>query len=164
MKYVWRNFKTGVRNIIKWFPIIWNDRDFDKAYIMDILLFKMRNTRDFIRDYGYVEDVERERIVRTMTECIDLLDRVHNEWESYEEPELARFAKKWGEPDYEFVAIEGTSNYKMVDKAEANLTEEQIQMRSHEYRIHTNIAENNRKKEFNQAMSIFVENYDIWWD
>lgn len=159
-----RKFKIGVQNIIKWFPIIWNDRDFDKSYIMNILLFKMKNTRDFIRDYGYVEEVEREKIVRTMSECIDLLDRVHNEWESYEQPELARFEKVWGKSEYEFVPIEGSTSYKMVDKTEENFTEEQLAKRKHDYRIHMNIAENNRKREFSHAMSIFVENYDFWWD
>jgi hypothetical protein len=164
IKLQFKIFSIGIRNLIKWFPIIWNDRDFDRSYIMNILLFKMRNTRDFIRDFGYVEDTEREKIVRTMTECIDLLNRVHNEFESYQEPELARFEKVWGKSEFEFVPIEGSTSYKMIDRSEEKLTEEQKVKRNHDYRIHINIAENNRKREFNHAMSIFVENYDFWWD
>ena len=34
--------RYGISNLIKWFPIVWRDRDFDSAYIMEILLFKMR--------------------------------------------------------------------------------------------------------------------------
>ena len=38
-----RYFINSIKNLIKWFPIIWRDRDWDYAYIEDILLFKLNN-------------------------------------------------------------------------------------------------------------------------
>jgi hypothetical protein len=164
IKLQFKIFSTGIRNLIKWFPIIWKDRDYDKSFILDVLLFKMKNTRDFIRDYGYVEDSEREKIVRTISECIDLLDKVHNEFESYDEPEIRRFSEKWLLPEYKTVKIEGTNTYRLIDISEERMSEEDKQKRNHDYRIHMKIATNNRRKDFTNAMSIFVENYDSWWD
>ena len=38
-----RYFKNSIKNLIKWFPIIWNDRDWDSVYIEEMLLFKLNN-------------------------------------------------------------------------------------------------------------------------
>ena len=38
-----RYFINSVKNLIKWFPIIWNDRDWDSVYIEEMLLFKLNN-------------------------------------------------------------------------------------------------------------------------
>ena len=36
-KYMFGNFKQGIRNLINYFPIIWKDRDWDYHYTLDIL-------------------------------------------------------------------------------------------------------------------------------
>jgi len=42
-KHVPRNFIYGIKNLIKWFPIIYKDRDWDTFYIYEILRFKLKN-------------------------------------------------------------------------------------------------------------------------
>lgn len=42
-QYYVKDFKKGISNIIKWFPIIWKDRDYDYKYIYDLLEFKLRD-------------------------------------------------------------------------------------------------------------------------
>jgi hypothetical protein len=156
----------GIRNLIKWFPIVWKDRDFDSSYIMEILLFKMKNTRDLLnKTLNENSDDERERSTRLISECIDLLSKVHNDYVSYIEPEMERFEEKWPKIQNELIPVEGRPRmYQMIDVSEKLLTEEQIEDREHALRIHYKIAENNRKRDFENAMAIFVENYDYWWD
>ena len=40
--------KQGIINLIKWFPIIWQDRDWDYHYIYKILHFKLKNMEEFM--------------------------------------------------------------------------------------------------------------------
>ena len=43
-KYLHRDFIEGIKNLIKWFPIIWKDRNWDHSYIYEILKFKLKKT------------------------------------------------------------------------------------------------------------------------
>lgn len=40
-RYYHKNFIYGVKNLCKWFPLIWKDRDWDHTYIYKILDFKL---------------------------------------------------------------------------------------------------------------------------
>ena len=42
-KYLHRDIAQGIKNLIKWFPIIWKDRNWDDSFIFDILQFKLQN-------------------------------------------------------------------------------------------------------------------------
>ena len=43
-----RDFIQGIKTLIRWFPIIWKDRDYDDHFIWEILKFKIRNQADYI--------------------------------------------------------------------------------------------------------------------
>lgn len=61
-------FKNGVKNLIKWFPVIWKDRDWSEGYIYILLLKKIDNKIKFFRsDSSYSESdevVEQLKVVR----------------------------------------------------------------------------------------------------
>ena len=38
---------SRIKNLIRWFPVIWNDRDWDSEFTLDILLKKLEHQRDF---------------------------------------------------------------------------------------------------------------------
>lgn len=40
-RYYHKDLFRGIRNLIKWFPVIWKDCDWDSAYIYRILQFKL---------------------------------------------------------------------------------------------------------------------------
>ena len=88
-----RNFQVGLKNLFAWFPIVWKDRDWDKHYIMEMLIFKLKRNRQYMIDHGHLVN---DKQIASMTECIDLLEMVHNEWENYEEPAAKKHAEKWG--------------------------------------------------------------------
>ena len=48
MKIPWYYFRNGYRRIkrfIIWFPIIWKDEDWDSAYLLEIIRFKISRMR-----------------------------------------------------------------------------------------------------------------------
>ena len=47
-KYYHKYFKTGVKNIIYWFPIIWKDRNWDSHYIFELMKHKLSAQANYI--------------------------------------------------------------------------------------------------------------------
>lgn len=45
IKKRYRNIKNGIFNLIKYFNIIWKDRDWDFIYFIDLLSFKLNNIK-----------------------------------------------------------------------------------------------------------------------
>ena len=46
-KHAHRDIAQGFRNLWKWLPIIWKDRDRDDHFIFEVLKFKIKNTADY---------------------------------------------------------------------------------------------------------------------
>jgi hypothetical protein len=62
-----RNFRTGIYNLIKYRSIIWNDRWWDYSFMLEILLFKLK---DMESNWGanthYVNDLEDKDTLKKM--------------------------------------------------------------------------------------------------
>ena len=67
-----------IKNIIRWIPVLWNDRDWDYHYTFEILKTKLKFQSKHFRKYGYHESSERD--AERMELCIKLIDRVQNEY------------------------------------------------------------------------------------
>jgi len=68
----------GISNLIKWFPLIWKDRDFDHGYLYDILYFKLGEMQKFFES-GNTYAVEAGKCAEQIKECKGLLKRIMNE-------------------------------------------------------------------------------------
>lgn len=66
-----RDFKIGIRNLIRWFPTIWGDRNWDYWYLERMLLKKLTFMRDRQQEIQFFEGWENE--VKWMNICIYLL-------------------------------------------------------------------------------------------
>ena len=45
--YQIKRFFRKCKNVIRWFPTIWKDEDWDPSYITEILIKKLEHQRDF---------------------------------------------------------------------------------------------------------------------
>lgn len=93
----------GVKNLIRWFKIVWKDRDYDANYILYALLFKIQKTRELTernqRHVGYEVDVTNMRRCEVLIEnlieddyterCGFDHDRVKIDWSPVKEGEFA---------------------------------------------------------------------------
>lgn len=76
-KFYHRNFIIGIKNLIKWFPVIWRDRDWDTYYIFDVLKFKIAQQSKYI---GYHDrHVSAKRDSEIMMTVVKLIERVQDE-------------------------------------------------------------------------------------
>jgi hypothetical protein len=52
IRHLYYSFIYGIENIIKWFPVIWQDRDWSQNYIYRILYYKFRNMEYHHKKYS----------------------------------------------------------------------------------------------------------------
>ena len=95
-----RNIKKGIGNLISWFPIVWNDRDWDYYFIYDLLHFKLSRMEKYIRKYGH--SVDNKKDADSIKECVIILERLIND--DYVAEDWDKIHEKWG--DFEFVRRE----------------------------------------------------------
>lgn len=81
-KHIPRDIIIGVKNLIKWFPIVFKDRDWDSHYIFEVLKFKIKNTSKYIGEADRYVGCERD--VEIMNTVVRLIDMVQNETYSME--------------------------------------------------------------------------------
>ena len=77
-----RNFLTSCNNLIKWFPTIWNDRDWDGHFILKILQKKIEFQRKELVNANRHTRIESDN--RDMTLALNLPERVKEEYYSLE--------------------------------------------------------------------------------
>jgi len=70
-RYYHEDFIKGIKNLIRWFPVIWNDRDWDDYYIWTLMINKILFQAKYIREKGihvdHIRDAQRmELAVRLM--------------------------------------------------------------------------------------------------
>jgi hypothetical protein len=64
MRNRFRNIVLGIKNLVRWFGIIWGDRDWD----WEFLAIMMKRKLEFMRDHGGFHTLEEED--RTLEEIL----------------------------------------------------------------------------------------------
>jgi hypothetical protein len=78
LPYLHKNFARGVKNLWKWFPIIWQDRDWDQYYIYKVLQFKLKNQAKYIGNRDWHTGAKRD--AEKMMTCVRLIDKIVDEY------------------------------------------------------------------------------------
>ena len=78
MKYKIRSIIYGLKNLWKWRKVIYKDRHWDHYYIYEILKTKLQFQADHLIKHGYHENSESD--AKVMLTCVDLIDKVQNEY------------------------------------------------------------------------------------
>jgi len=72
-RYYHKDLIQGIKNLWKWFPIVWKDRDYDHAFIYDILKFKLEKQANYISKHD--RHTRAKRDAETMLLCTRLIER-----------------------------------------------------------------------------------------
>jgi hypothetical protein len=76
-KYYHKYFKTGVKNLWYWFPIIWKDRDWDSHYIFEIMKHKLSAQANYIGTSD--RHTRAQQDARRMKLCVKLMQKIQDE-------------------------------------------------------------------------------------
>jgi hypothetical protein len=75
-QYLHKDFIYGIKNLWKWFPVIWKDRDWDDHFIWEILIFKIKNQAKYIGSRDLHTRAKRDAEI--MMTCVRLMEKVKN--------------------------------------------------------------------------------------
>ena len=101
-QYIPWTIKNGIKNLIYWFKIIWNDRVFNNNYIYTILIHKILAVKANLNKIQYVD---REETDKKIDLILSLLDKIK---ENYYSIEYSNYHKT----KYEFIPLENSEQYK----------------------------------------------------
>jgi len=102
-----RYFLTGVKNIFRWIPTLYQDRDWDSWHIYTILQKKIEYQRQEIINANRHTEIDRDN--RDMTIALNLLERVKDDYYGVEHID-------YSETEFDFIPVEGNSNLKEMKK------------------------------------------------
>jgi len=71
------NIYYGIENITSWFPLIWNDRDWDYSYLLRILNKKFDRMESYFNEYGITKTSESK--ARKILICKNLCKRLYED-------------------------------------------------------------------------------------
>jgi hypothetical protein len=81
LPYQPKYIKYGIKNLYKWFWVIWKDRDFDYHYTYQVLKFKLEKQAKHLGERNWHESSKRD--AELMMTCVRLINKLQNE-EYYE--------------------------------------------------------------------------------
>jgi hypothetical protein len=158
------DFIRGVKNIFKWLPIVWKDRDWDDSYITEILIKKLEFTRDFYLS-GKAYSAEAEKIADEIKEAIDRLHMTRDSWEFYEQPPHDIIEEKWGKSDFKWIPTnDGTGSMYMEIEHENVKTPEDKEQYSEDLREAMKTTRKEYEKDKIKAYKFIAKHIDSWWD
>lgn len=103
--WIIRNITRSIKNVIRWLPIIWKDRDWDYSFIFTILQTKLKHQSEYIDRMGNHESAKRDAEVMML--CIKLIDKVKDEYYGMEYVEYFK-------SEYEFIDSEYPGHKEMI--------------------------------------------------
>jgi hypothetical protein len=158
--------KAGVPSLIKWWKIVWEDRDYDYHFIYSALRFKLENTANYIekhqRSVGWEHDVKWMRI------CVRLIDKISDDYyimKHYDEIE-----KQWGKSDFKFTPIEdkldddGEKYFEMNMEYENAKTPEDYKKIDEMSSKGRETGQEQHEKAKRLLFKIMQEKIEYWWD
>jgi hypothetical protein len=77
-RYYHKDFYRGIKNLIKWFPVIWKDRDWDSSYIFKIMEHKLTLQSKGIGGRGIM--MNSKRYAEIMSTCVRLMEKIREEY------------------------------------------------------------------------------------
>jgi len=171
-KHFHRDVIQGFKNLWRWFPIVWKDRDLDNHYIFEPIKFKLKNTAKYFetkqRFVGWEKEVKYLRI------CEKLIQKIQDDYyqsEHYDYLDL----------DIDFVPVEGKDTYEL----KSNTTRDDLDSYILKYpRIKKMVLKNPKYKNYintNKGISLSIgierhnkakkllfkileERIEYWWD
>lgn len=77
-QYLHKDFIYGIKNLWKWFPVIWKDRDWDDHFIWQLLIFKIKKQAKYIGDRDFHTRAKRD--AQIMMTCTRLMEKIKEEY------------------------------------------------------------------------------------
>ena len=166
---MWRikRFIKRIKNLIRWFPIIWKDQDWDDHFIWEILKFKLKNQAEYI---GYRDrHVSAKRDAEVMMLCVRLIEKVQSEYYMGEYMDYHESDYNWIDSEsfpgmYELDIVEKSEHFDDYFNKYPLIYRCVPDLNASKSRIAFQIAHINHDRARKLLFKILEQNIERWWD
>jgi hypothetical protein len=160
-----KQFFKQIHNLIRWFPIIWKDMDWDDFYIFEILKFKLKNQAKYIGTKD--RHMSAKRDAEIMMLCVRLIEKVQDEYYgmeyfNYHESEMKFIPSRRHPGSYEMVNKLISEHYDNYFKKYPRIYKQVTGKDKHE--IAFQISRINEERAHKLLFTILEQNIRRWWD
>jgi hypothetical protein len=156
-------------NLIRWFPVIWKDHDWDSTYIFEILKFKLSNQARYIGANN--RHTRAKEDARNMLLCVSLIEKIQDdfydmEFFHYYITELEFVPDKINPKYYSIEERLIENNLKEYFKKYPKIYKQVVSegTYSDDKRIAMEISYKNHLRAKKLLFKIMEENIERWWD
>ena len=154
------NIITSIKNILRWIPIIWIDRDWDHTFLYIILQFKLSNMERYLRKYGH--SINSEKDADRIKTCTILLKRLLDD--EYHDMVFKKHNEKWGELNFHWVETNDDKYSKLETERQNVVTEKDKKMERNEYNNLIQVENNLRQQDIEYLFETIKKYHQGWWD
>lgn len=166
-KHYPKHFLYGIKNLWKWFPVIWRDRDWDQHFIYEVLIHKLEKQATCFSQSEYSTRSKREaekmllcaRLARIQQEDL-YVDEFYESYEMKHEFIPTDETKKWYTMESEIISenfidyfAKYQRQYRLVNKTDKDKED-----------IAREIAYKNQERSRKLLFKIMEQNIERWWD
>ena len=148
------NVKYGLKNIIKWFPVIWNDRNWDHAYILILLNKKFELMQKTFEKHS--NSINADKSIQQLMICKNLCKRLVEN--NYDEHYFAILDRMYGEIENHATPTDNPNIFK-CDLRREKETEISRRLTLKFMKNHDKI----HRDEFDLLMNLMKKHFFKWW-
>lgn len=153
---LYRSLKNGIRNLIYWFPIIWQDRNWDHDYIFMIMRHKISDMEKSFKGSD-AWSVEAKENSEKMKMCVDILDRlIEND---YNKEGFDVLDETWGKIEFKV----GSNDHLSIIRKGIKTPEDEVLERT-EFLKAIEKEDADRKTDIKDLFENIEKNIERWWD
>jgi len=155
--YPIKDFIKFIKKVYDYLPILWNDRDYDYTYIVEILQYKLLRTKKCIVDNDLIETAKETG--GKIQEIIDLLEYVKY---GYDE-NIRKMDEVFGKP--EFIFSDENKEDDFLSRR-SMITRPKGTPEEWEYALQRALYNDNKKERalINKAFGLLAQNIQSFWD
>lgn len=160
MKDSLRSVLIGIRNLIRWLPTIWKDRDWDYDFALDILKRKMHLMHAFFTpDKTHLENALD--VARSIENALALLSNYQKD--DYHLITCAEAEKRWGDGKLTFVPYDGRHDEMIIVYQLATNDDEQ-ELAQRDWSECLRRAYELQQQDWVALWKIISDSMQTWWD
>jgi len=176
-RHIHRDFIKGVKNLWKWFPTIWKDRDWDSFFIYEILRVKIENQAKYIGDRNFHTEAKRDAERMLLVSRLIKLQQDDTYGMEYMDYHISKFEFVPTDETEEYYTMEDELisenfdeyfkkypiQYKKVLSGEINRYNRPIEEKDKKL-IAMEIAHENQERCHKLIFNILHDHIERWWD
>lgn len=154
------SFYENIKRLIAWFPVIWEDRDFDYAFLFAIMQFKISNMRKLHEETRRF--VNSDKVIKQLLTCEELLKRLQKD--EYCAKDYEEHDDKYGRLQLKFVKTTRLNTKSCIFERNKVLTEKDKERETKDFKRIANKEIYMYNQDIELLLNTIKKYHRKWWE